>query len=222
VSWRHPPPKFRLLHDHLNQLSEDTGGPNRRVIQTLAAHVSTLFVFNTLRPGGHKLDWSKLVSGDQVTVIQLKGLEHSLSKVVTEFMLWSLLGFAEDRGPHKMGTYVVLDEAHRLSFDDGSPVERLLREGRKFGFGVMLASQQPSDFGPIAFANTATKLVFQVDDDKGYVSRQVSRKTTTHTQRQIENIITKVPRGVAYAILGNAGQLVRIDSFEARIKRWVH
>jgi hypothetical protein len=41
----------------------------------------------------------------------------------------------------------------------GSPVEKLLREGRKFGLGLILASQQPEDLSPVAFANTATKIV---------------------------------------------------------------
>ena len=31
-----------------------------------------------------------------------------------------------------------------------------MREGRKFGLGVILASQQPDDFSPVAFSNTAT------------------------------------------------------------------
>ena len=119
-----------------------------------------------------------------------------------------------------MSAFVVLDEAHRLSFDEGSPVERLLREGRKFGLGVVLASQQPSDFGPIAFANTAAKLIFQVDDDRGFVSRQLARKTRTHSQRQLEEIITRLPRGTAYAVLGNTGRLVQIEPFEDRAQRW--
>lgn len=219
-SWKREPPKFRLLHEHLMSLGENATGPNRRVLQTLTAHISTLFVFNTLRPGGQRLDWEQLVRSDRVTVVQLKGLEHSLSKIVTEFLLWSLIGYAEARGPSKMSAFVVLDEAHRLSFDEGSPVERLLREGRKFGLGIMLASQQPSDFGPIAFANTASKLVFQVDDDRGYVSRQLSRKTTTHNQGQVEKIITRLPRGTAYAVIGNEGRLVSIESFEDRALRW--
>lgn len=220
-SWTRAVPQFKELHDYMSVLADETRGSSRRVLQTLAAHISTLFVFNTLRPGGHKLDWAELTrSGAAITVLQLKGLEHSLSKVVTEFLLWNLLGFAEDRGPRPMGAFVMLDEAHRLSFDEGSPVERLLREGRKFGLGVMLASQQPSDFMPVAYANTASKLIFQVDDDRSYVSRQISRKTSTHSQRQLEELITRIPRGVAYAVLGNTGQVVRVDAFDKRTKRW--
>jgi DNA phosphorothioation-dependent restriction protein DptH len=220
-SWKRAAPQFKELHDYMVELGEETKGPSKRVIQTLAAHVSTLFVFNTLRPGGHKLDWSTLLSpGKSVTVLQLKGLEHSLSEVVTEFLLWNLLGFVEDRGPHAMSAFVVLDEAHRLSFDGGSPVERLLREGRKFGLGVMLSSQQPSDFSPVAYSNTATKLVFQVDDDGSYVSRQIARKTSSHSLRQVESLITRLPRGTAYAVLGNSGQVVQIQQFQDRVKRW--
>ena len=55
---------------------------------------------------------------------------------MTEFLLWNLIGFIEAIGPGPLRCFVVLDEAHKLSFDRGSPVEKLLREGRKFGLGL--------------------------------------------------------------------------------------
>ena len=97
----------------------------------------------------------------------------------------------------------------------------MLREGRKFGLGLMLASQQPSDFSSVAFSNTATKLVFQVDDDRNYVSRQLARKTSTHSLRALDQIITRLPRGNAYAVLGNHGSIVKIEPFEDRITHWM-
>ena len=40
-------------------------------------------------------------------------------------MLWNLLGYLESLGPGPVNTFVILDEAHRLSFDEGSPVEKM-------------------------------------------------------------------------------------------------
>ena len=54
-------------------------------------------------------------------------------------------------------------------------MEKILREGRKFGLGVILASQQPEDFSGVAFTNTATS-VFQIADQSGAVARHLQRK----------------------------------------------
>ena len=154
-------------------------------------------------------------------VIQLKGLEHSLERAVTEFLLWNLIGFIESVGPGPRRCFVVLDEAHKLALVPGSPVEKLLREGRKFGLGLILASQQPEDFSSIAFANTATKIVFQIADERGVVSRRLARKVMNpHSLAEISELITRLPRGWAYFISENVGRVVCVHSFEERVARW--
>src|SRR5207302_8799784 len=148
-----------------------------RFAASAASHISTVFVFNTFRQNGQKMAWPDLLQADnRAIIIQLKGLEHSLERAVTEFLLWNLIGFIEALGPGPLRCFVVLDEAHKIAFDSGSPAEKLLREGRKFGLGLILASQQPEDFSSVAFANTATKIVFQVGDDRSTISRQLHRK----------------------------------------------
>jgi len=127
----------------------------------------------------------------------------------------------EALGPGPLRCFVVLDEAHKLSFDRGSPTEKLLREGRKFGVGVVLASQQPEDFSAVAFANTATKLVFQVADDRFAVSKRLQRKLAYG--RSIENLsatVTGLPRGSAYVMSDKVRGVVRITDFEARASKW--
>ena len=166
-TWSAELPPFRELQNKLNDYAGNPENPQSRFAASAASHISTLFVFNTFRSGGQSLSWTDTLSGsNRVIVIQLKGLEYSLERAVTEFMLWNLIGFIEAMGPGSLRCFVVLDEAHKLSFDRGSPVEKLLREGRKFGLGLILASQQPEDFSPVAFANTATKIVFQVGDER--------------------------------------------------------
>jgi DNA helicase HerA-like ATPase len=100
-------------------------------------------------------------------------------------------------------------------------VEKLLREGRKFGLGLILASQQPEDFSRVAFANTATKMIFQVGDNKSAVSRQLARKAVySHSSTEIAELITRLPRGWTYFVSENVGRVVRIDPFEDRVRRW--
>ena len=217
-----PPPPFRKIQDKLLAYASDPEDPNRRFAASVASHISTIFVFDTFRPTGQPLDWSGMLgSGGRASILQLKGLERSLEQAVTEFLLWNLIGYVESLGPGPLRCFVVLDEAHKLSFAVGSPVEKLLREGRKFGLGLLLASQQPEDFSAVAFSNTATKIVFQVGDERASVSRQLFRKARNVTSfQEIYEIITKLPRGTAFFITQNVGRVIRLHSFEERMTRW--
>jgi hypothetical protein len=215
-SWGRDLPAFTNLQRKLKSFTNDP--THSRSAASVASHLSTIFVFNTFRSNGHKLSWSKILdTRNGIFIIQLKGLESSLEKAVTEFLLWNLIGYVHSKGPSPLRCFVVLDEAHRLSLSTGSPVEHLLREGRKFGLGLILASQQPEDFSAIAFANTATKLVFQVDDDHSFISRQLFRKVrNSHTLNEIHEAITKLPRGFAYLVSENMGRVVEIASLAKR------
>lgn len=221
-SWTHDLPAFGSVQDKLNDYGSDPLNPQARFAASAASHVSTLFVFNTFRPTAQKLSWTDMIGKkNRVVIIQLRGLEHSLERAVTEFMLWNLIGFIEALGPGPLRCFVILDEAHKLSFDRGSPVEKLLREGRKFGLGLILASQQPEDFSPVAFANTATKIVFQIGDERSVISRQLHRKIkNAHSFGDIYQLVTKLPRGCAYVVSENIGRVIRVASFAARRVRW--
>ncbi len=222
ASWSSDLPTFGSVQSKLHSYAGNPVNPHARFAASAASHISTVFVFNTFRPTGQKLGWPDLLNGDsRAIIIQLKGLEHSLERAVTEFLLWNLIGFVEAVGPGPLRCFVILDEAHKLAFDLGSPVEKLLREGRKFGLGLILASQQPEDFSPAAFANTATKIVFQVGDERSTISRLLHRKVkNAHSFGDIYQLVTKLPRGCAYVVTGNVGRVVKVASFPERIARW--
>ncbi len=215
-------PSFGEVQKQLESYSADPDNPNRRMAATVASHISTVFVFNTFRRHGQSVNWAEILGSEgKVFVINLKGLETSLEKAVTEFLLWNLIGYVESTGPGPLKCFIVLDEAHKLSFDQGSPVEKLLREGRKFGLGLILASQQAEDFSSVAFANTATKLIFQVGDESGSLARQVYRKVkNAHTLTDIYNLLTRMPRGYAYAVSENVGSLTKVTPIAERLDRW--
>lgn len=219
-SWNDPIPTFAAIQKELSNIASGSSNPTAKAASAAASHVSTIFIFNTFRQSGQSLAWDRMLSEGGVFVIKLKGLDHSLERIVTEFLLWNLIGFVESLGPGPLRCFVVLDEAHRLSFNTGSPAEKLLREGRKFGLGLILASQHPEDFSPVAFGNTATKLIFQVADDNGSISRQLHKKLrNSDSLSRIAGLITRLPRGCAYYVSENVGRVVRIASFEERQNR---
>ena len=221
-TWASKPPRFSDLKAVLEDLALSKDSPSRRYTSAVASHISTVFVFNTFRASGVSVDWETiLTSGPRTYIIQLKGLEHLLERVVTELLLWNLIGFLESLGPGPLRCMVLLDEAHRLSFAANSPVEKLLREGRKFGAGVLLASQQPEDFSAVAFANTATKLVFNILDERGAVARQIAKKAANDTDiLKLLRRLGNLPRGTACLVTQSASSIVKVASFEERRSLW--
>lgn len=214
-TWRLPPPPLRRLKAKLSQLAQTGDATSRRLAASVASHIATLFVFDVFRPSGTTVRWKDLLSR-RVTLLQFRGLEQGVAKLATEFLLWNLIQDAEAAGPQSLRGFLVLDEAHRLSAEEGSPVERLLREARKFGIGLILASQQPEDFSPVAIGNTATKLVFQVTDARGSFARILGRKARDSNWANVADVITRLPRGFAYFLTGNIGRVVRIATLEER------
>lgn len=222
TTWALKPPRFGELKLTLDAIAQDKDDPARKIASAVAAHISTVFVFNTFRATGLELDWHRVLSsGGHTYIIQLKGLEHLLEHVVTELLVWNLIGYIESLGPGSLRCLILLDEAHRLSFASNSPVEKLLREGRKFGLGVVLASQQPEDFSSVAFTNTASKLVFNVTDERGAVARQIARKSSGDAAfLKLVRRLGSLPRGKACFLTRDTAGIVQVTDFPRRISRW--
>lgn len=94
------------------------------------------------------------------TVIRLSQLPGDETKnAVAEFFLMALYNYLiRQPHPHALRQLLVLDEAWRLV---KSPfLEPLMREGRAFGLGVIIATQFPRDMPEEVSGSTATKLYF--------------------------------------------------------------
>lgn len=215
-TWTYTPPPFREIEQKLVEYAGSSDMATRRAAVSAASHVSTLFFFNTFRRTGYDFSWSSLVAHpNEVWILKLGGFEASVERAVTEFLLWNLLRYFEVLGPASLRCFVVLDEAHKLAFGPGSPVEKILREGRKFGLGAILASQQPEDFSAVAFSNTATKITFQIEDQSGRVARQLYKKITNgDSLADITSALGTMPRGSAYVVTANTGRIVRMFRFD--------
>ncbi|WP_028487502.1 ATP-binding protein [Thiothrix lacustris] len=85
-------------------------------------------------------------AGHWVNVLQLKGLSRDIFRIVTEFALWDLYDYACNTGSKNRPIPIVLDEIQNLNHGSDSPIDKMLREGRKFGLSLMLATQTTSNF----------------------------------------------------------------------------
>ena len=95
-------------------------------------------------------------------------------------------------------------------------VRVLLREGRKFGIGLILASQQAEDFSPVAISNTATKMVFQTADPHNRISRSLATKAMNLETFKIARIVPTLKRGTCLFLTANRARTVHVASFNAR------
>ncbi|OIO21803.1 hypothetical protein AUJ17_01325 [Candidatus Micrarchaeota archaeon CG1_02_47_40] len=57
---------------------------------------------------------------------------------------------------------IVLDEAWKIAKDDNSDAVMIVREGRKYQFGLIVASQNPTDISEAIFSNVGTTFILRV------------------------------------------------------------
>jgi len=113
-------------------------------------------LYNKLRPfvldkpfayGKDGFDWLSIFQDQDplCNIFQLVGMDDYSKRMITEFILWDLYGFLQSKGKKTDPKVIVLDEVQNLNHQEGSPLSKYLREGRKFGLSLMLATQTMSN-----------------------------------------------------------------------------
>jgi DNA phosphorothioation-dependent restriction protein DptH len=223
ASWKKDPPNFAHLQHTLDEFASDKAYGNAKNAMTLSARLTPFFMLSTFGSTGRSWSWEGLFADPdfKVHVLQFRGLEGKTQNVTLEILLWHLFFYLKSHGRAKLRMYIVLDEAHHLSFREGGPIDLLLREARKFGLGVIFASQQPEDFSQVAFDNTASKLIFTTPDQTLKVSRFVSSKCSNYdSPESIRNVISVLKQGEALFVTQNNGYRVRIADLPTRATLW--
>ena len=108
---------------------------------------------------------------------------------------------------------VVIDEAWKLAKDHKSLPVVLIKEGRKFGYSIIISSQDATDdLAPQILSNAGTSIIHRITYPKylGYL-----RESYNLTELEIERI-RDLPVGEAYIKIGNdpRGFFVRVDMEE--------
>jgi DNA helicase HerA-like ATPase len=129
------------------------------------------------------------------TVIRLSQLPgDQVKNAVAEFFLLALYGFLIRREqPHKLERLLVLDEAWRLV--NSPKLQPLMREGRAFGLGVVIATQFPRDLPEQIAGSTATRLFF--NQTKAEQIREIQRTLVGKTSGQEADHLGSLVRGLA-------------------------
>jgi DNA phosphorothioation-dependent restriction protein DptH len=113
--------------------------------------------------------WNKIFNDfeHRCHIIQLAGFAKDAARLITEFLLIDLYWYYRGKGSKDNPHVLVLDEVQNLDHREESPLAQLLREGRKFGFSLILATQIMSNLEKDErdrLFNAAHKLFFRPAD----------------------------------------------------------
>jgi hypothetical protein len=80
------------------------------------------------------------------------------------------------RGDSLPRLFVVADEAWKIAADERSDIVSIVREGRKYGFGLIVASQNPTDVHRSIFSNAGTVIAFRLTlaPERSYIRESLS------------------------------------------------
>jgi len=158
-SWNNEPPQFQDIWRVL-EFMEQNEGVN---VRNLKYRVEPLFENNIFISSSNSFSIAQILR--QNSIINLSTLHTpELMKSVARFILQAVYNRMLAEGPSRqIRLYVVIDEAHKLSYDN--TLTDLIREARKYGVGFILASQSVRDFATIVFENMGTKIALQLEGD---------------------------------------------------------
>ena len=175
---------FPTFHDVEKNIYRQEDSSNKSVINSLTSRIEALFDIEMFS-GKTNVEYEDLFN--KTTVVELKDFPtEKVKSAIAEFFLNKLSYYIYSlERTKKIRMYTIIDEAHRLMYEN-SPLDRLLRESRKYGIGVILASQRPSDFNETVLANTGVLLSFQcnLDKDAKFIGKQFNLEP-----RKIKNLV---------------------------------
>ncbi len=164
-----------------------------RHASNVAARCRPLLEMDLFQPTEHAPDLLSLVRNGLVIdlhnlyaeTLHLAAGAFVLRKLYKDMFQW---GYAD-----RLRLAIVLDEAHRLAKDVTLP--KIMKEGRKFGIAVIVASQGVGDFHPDVLSNVGTKVIFRMNYPE---SKKVSGFIRARQGQDLVTRIEQLPVGSAY------------------------
>lgn len=178
--------------DFLEALAQETG--NVQYIEFLLARIRTVLADTRMKDIiGDSIqitleEWLKNYIGEDkaeggcITVIDLSlvpaEIVHIITSVIARMTFEALQRYRKENGK-SLPTVVVMEEAHTFikrhkedsENHSASSIccqifEKIAREGRKFGLGLVLASQRPSELSPTVLSQCNSFLLHRISNDR--------------------------------------------------------
>ena len=160
-----------------------------------------------------------------ITILDLSGIPSeimisisgSLLKIVYDALFW---GQNLSNGGKKQPLLIVLEEAHNYLKSGGNSiasraVQSIAKEGRKYGVGLLLVTQRPSELDETVLSQCGTIIALRMNNakDRGHISSAIQDELQTMVDllpslRTGEAIISgegvKIPSRIQFHKLSNA------------------
>ncbi len=164
-SWNNVPPTFDDIQNNLNRIFEGGDSGTRSSIEGIFARLDPIFDYRIFS-AKTVMPFEKITKGQ--TVVNLGILPNEkLKSVVCEFFMRKLRYYLDKLGESREPRlYVTIDEAHRLKYEREASAGQLLKEARKYGVGMLLATQDPVDFTDVVYNNIGGIMSLQLTDPK--------------------------------------------------------
>jgi hypothetical protein len=110
---------------------------------------------------------------------------------------------------------VVLDEAWKIAKDDGSDAVMIVREGRKYQFGLLVASQNPTDISEAIFSNVGTTFILRVKFERFLDYLQTTLSFSDYMRSEISKMgVGQCAVNMAFQTTAKFSETFLIDKIE--------
>jgi len=225
--------KSQMSLDKMLQILDDYTEDKKIKAPALTLHskIRPFVLDNPFAYGAEGFNWDSLFSDKTrlCHIFQLAGLDMHSSRLVTEFILWDLYGYLQSKGKKTDPKVIVLDEVQNLDHQDGSPLSKYLREGRKFGLSLILATQTMSGMKKDErdrMFNADHKLFFKPADTELKAFAEIAAIATRQKADDWVGRLSNLKKGECYSVgpslnttnnkMSNLAQKITITPLEER------
>ena len=191
------------LVDKLREL-EDSDAPEGRYAGTILSKITPFVDMNPFGPEKEG-SWDRLFKDmdNRCHILQLVGFMRDSWKLIVEFALIDLYAYYRIMGSQNKPRVVVLDEVQNLDQREDSPLAQLLREGRKFGFSLILATQIMSNLQKDErdrLFNAGHKLFFRPADTEMRSYADIAAVSTGEDVSEWMRRLAQLQKGECYSL----------------------
>lgn len=121
----------------------------KNATQTVISRLKYFLESNPFCGGNANFSWDQVFeqARERTQVFQFHMMDKDTTRAIVEFVLWDLYSYAAACGHKNNPHIIVLDEIQNLDLNDGAPVAKYLREGRKYGLALICATQTLQGLG---------------------------------------------------------------------------
>lgn len=201
---KYPQTTFQHVEQMLEDFRDD-GKHNKNSLETLQSHIRSFLRTKPFTEPCDDAGWEKLYNMFPACnhVFQLASIPDIFAAGIIEFVLWDLFFHAQRNGSTQHPSIVVLDEIQNLSLQSGSPVDKILREGRKFGMGLIAATQSFSGVKQSlsTLNQAACKLYFRpADNEMAECGKQLHDVDSSFSASEWKEQLARLKRGECYLV----------------------